>query len=708
VPQATVFVSSFCIMVLELVAGRVISRHLGSSLYTWTSVIGVVLAGIALGNYAGGRIADARRAVPTLATLFIVSSATCVTITVLNHRVGDWIFLWTLPWSVRVGTHVAIVFLLPSVVLGMISPVAAKMALDRSVHTGRTIGSVYAWGVIGSIAGTFATGFWLIAAFGTGSIIWGVAGVLAVMAALFGAGSLRPALWGSVLLVLMTLGAGPWAWARSLGTTLSLREIVPPNVIYRDESQYSSIQILRVQDDPERRDMLLDKLLHSSILVDDPLEHQYSYERIYAAITKYLAGDRDSLNTLTVGGGGYTFPRWLKTLWPAGRAEVVEIDPAVTRAALEAFGLPRDHGLIIRHEDGRAFLNRRAARRAAGEDVPLYDFVYMDAVNDYSVPYQLTTVECVRQIEELLAPDGAFLMNMIDVFEVGRFLGSMIETMREVFPEVAVFVEGDGVLLSPDLRETFIVAGSRRPVDWDAIAEAYESQAGLYRLGDAELAALRERSGGAHLTDDWAPIENLLAPVVSRSSRTVAASGLVEQARTALRHGQRAAAVRACERALEFSPDHPEALAVLANLYLTGGNLGRAIALYEQILRRHPVLLTVRLNLARAHLRQGRLDEAERVLRGAPYGGDESVLVLNNLGTIEAVRGDYDAAVAEFRRAIALKPDYLEARLNLALSLLKLNDVDGAVTELRGVLTIQPDHRQARQTLDAIQGSRES
>ncbi|MFA5251569.1 MAG: fused MFS/spermidine synthase, partial [Phycisphaerae bacterium] len=58
IPSATVFLSSACIMVLELVAGRLIARHLGSSLYTWTSVIGVVLAGITIGNYLGGRIAD--------------------------------------------------------------------------------------------------------------------------------------------------------------------------------------------------------------------------------------------------------------------------------------------------------------------------------------------------------------------------------------------------------------------------------------------------------------------------------------------------------------------------------------------------------------------------------------------------------------------------------------------------------------------------
>src|SRR5689334_13872527 len=53
-----VFVSSCCTLILELVAGRILAPFIGVSLYTWTSIIGVVLAGISLGNYLGGRVAD--------------------------------------------------------------------------------------------------------------------------------------------------------------------------------------------------------------------------------------------------------------------------------------------------------------------------------------------------------------------------------------------------------------------------------------------------------------------------------------------------------------------------------------------------------------------------------------------------------------------------------------------------------------------------
>ncbi len=81
-------------MIIELVAGRLIARHLGSSLYTWTSVIGVVLAGITIGNYMGGRIADRFSPRKTLSVLFAAASVACVIIVIGNNLVGQWVFIW--------------------------------------------------------------------------------------------------------------------------------------------------------------------------------------------------------------------------------------------------------------------------------------------------------------------------------------------------------------------------------------------------------------------------------------------------------------------------------------------------------------------------------------------------------------------------------------------------------------------------------------
>jgi MFS family permease len=190
IPCATVFISSFCVMVIELVAARLIARFLGSSLYTWTSVIGVVLAGITIGNYVGGRLADRFKPVKTLTIMFTVCAAACLVTIFLNNLVGGFTWLWQLNWPTRIIIHVTVVFLLPATFLGTISPVVAKIALERGLPTGRTVGDIYAWGAAGSIVGTFVTGYYLIALMGTISIIWTVAAVMIAMALLYGA-SLR-------------------------------------------------------------------------------------------------------------------------------------------------------------------------------------------------------------------------------------------------------------------------------------------------------------------------------------------------------------------------------------------------------------------------------------------------------------------------------------------------------------------------------------
>ena len=199
IANATVFITGFCIMVIELVAGRLIAKYLGSSLHTWTSIIGVVLAGIAIGNAIGGRLADrfahdARSARRLLALLFFASGVISVGISWYNNIAGNLPPLESLEnFPLRVALHIALVFFPPSAMLGMISPVVAKKALDLGRKTGRTIGSIYAWAVVGSIIGTFMTGYYFVAEFNTTQIVVGVAVVLGAMAGLHGLSLLRQA-----------------------------------------------------------------------------------------------------------------------------------------------------------------------------------------------------------------------------------------------------------------------------------------------------------------------------------------------------------------------------------------------------------------------------------------------------------------------------------------------------------------------------------
>ncbi|MEW6743329.1 MAG: fused MFS/spermidine synthase [Planctomycetota bacterium] len=668
-PNATVFVSGFCVMVIELVAGRLVSRHLGSSIYTWTSVIGVVLAGLALGNYTGGLLADRFRAGRTLSTLFLLSSALCVSITILDTLVGGWSVLYGLPWPLRVALHVALVFLLPSFMLGTISPVVAKMALGLGRETGRTLGNVYAWGVVGSIVGTFVTGYFLIAMLGTRAIVWLVAGVLALVGIGYLPSSRRSWSVAGLLVVLALLANAPWEWTQSAGAALALREPLDSDVIYRDESRYSLIEIRRDPADPDVRSMYLDKLLHSQVSLANGSDLKYHYERIFAAVTKRLVKDKEKFATLTIGGGGYVFPRYIEAMFPGSRTEVVEIDPAVTRAAIETFGLPAHSSIKIDHEDGRVFANRLSHLQGEGQAVTPYDIVYVDAFSDYAVPYQVTTREFYEKVASLLTAGGICLINMIDMYETGYLLASLVKTVSTVFPFVAVLTEDRPWEKRSASRNTFVIVCARQEIDLQGIGEEYRSGYTIARLPEAEAERLLAGSNALVLSDDYAPVENLLAPAVRASAADHGADELAREGFLLLSRGKSERAAELCRKAINLQPNHLAARHALAYALAQQGRLDEAIKHWQEVTKSHPGFASAHYNLGLALCRRGQLANGIIHLQQAVHLEPNHYQAHNSLGAALLAQERLAEAIEHFQAALRIKPDFQEARANLSRAL---------------------------------------
>jgi MFS family permease len=161
-PYLLVFLSSACIMTIELVASRMIAPRLGRSIYTWTSVIAVILAGISLGNYLGGRLSDRHGSFPVLGAIFSLAALATLSVLWLNNDLHDVTLPVKVPFVVWVLLYVAGVYLLPSVILGCVSPMVVKLAVTDLKSSGTTVGRIYASSSVGSIVGTFATGFFLV------------------------------------------------------------------------------------------------------------------------------------------------------------------------------------------------------------------------------------------------------------------------------------------------------------------------------------------------------------------------------------------------------------------------------------------------------------------------------------------------------------------------------------------------------------------
>jgi tetratricopeptide (TPR) repeat protein len=694
VPSGTVFLSSFCIMVLELVAARLIARHLGSSLYTWTAVIGVVLAGITIGNYLGGRIADKFRARKALAVLFALASAACVITVVANNLVGGWVWLWRFSWPMRVFSHVSLVFLLPSVLLGTISPVVAKMALDQGLPTGRTVGDIYAWGAAGSIVGTFVTGYYLIAAMGTVAIIWTVGGVLLLLAVCYWVSLWVLYIWAAIFIALMALGLVPAGWAKDAGAGMALREKTDPAIIYEDESQYCYIAVKQISKDPDRRAFMQDKLKHSDIIMGDILDLQYSYSQIQAAITQRLSRDKDKLSVLVIGGGGYVFPRYVEHVWPGSRVDVVEIDPGVTEAAIKAFGLERDSTVHTYTMDARNYINQLLEQARKGEQAVQYDFIFEDALNDYSVPYQLTTKEFNDKIARILTDRGVYMIELIDIYDSGLFVGAFINTLERTFDYVYVIAENE----PHSARMTFVVIAARQEIDLEGLVQEKPVRSlDLWILSDAEIDALRQKARGVVLTDDYAPVENLLAPVVLASARDLLAEEYLNQAEQLKAKKRWDECILKFKDVIKVDPSLSiKAYNEIGMIEAGRGRLPEAIEAFNSALEYdkkaevRQSMSNINYNIGIAMQRLGDNEKAATYLQDAVRGyrqdfakEPDSAKISARLGNALATAGNFTEAAQYFQRAVNLNPLDVGNHSMLAQVLSIQGRYDEAITELQ-------------------------
>ena len=589
------FIASMAFMAFEMVAGRMVSRHLGSSIYGWTSIIGVLLGGLSIGNLIGGKIADFVKEEKQASWLFMVASILTIGVlflekppeTLANKFIGDdrpvlshaiTLTKLKLPilgetrmaWPARVLFVVTVVFFLPAVSMGTVSPVVAKLAVERlrkSKKTGQAIGQVYAWGMVGSILGTFLTGFFFIDFLGTKGVLLALGTSLAFSATALG--SVWHAAWAGIPLGLCVIALTPIPWFEQQGLRWGIREergnpeTIEDGNAWIDESNYYFIKVTNEPVDiGKKRTLVLDNLIHGYFILEHPERLDYDYEHIYGlvahrvAIAKAKAAGKEKsedapLKTLFLGGGAYTFQRYMQYKYPLTEVDVAEIDPAVTRANQKALGLPLDTTIKTYWGDARQFVERNQGSKK-------YDIVFGDAFNDFSVPWHLTTREFNNKLASMMADDGVYMINIIDAYEsdetierkavkriekekvtsdagkarirlqektrayrFGGFLGAWVNTAKSngTFPYIYIF--GTDNAPGSGLRETFVVVASKKALAIEDLGSHDDDPKFLDHdqifeprpYNEDDIKQVNARSRGIILTDDYAPVENLLAPV---------------------------------------------------------------------------------------------------------------------------------------------------------------------------------------------------
>ncbi|MCL5279828.1 MAG: fused MFS/spermidine synthase [Planctomycetes bacterium] len=668
IPGATAFFTGGCLMILVLAASRLMARSVGSSLYTWTSVVGVVLTGLSIGNYLGGRSADRYHTRRALAVLFGLSSAACVGMVVANNLAGEWLGLWRLNWPSHVLLHVLLVLLVPSTLLGAISPIVATMALDQGLASGRTIGSVYAWSAVGGIFGTFLAGFFLIAAFGCATILWFLGAAMLLVAVLYWISCWAIYLWAMVFMALAAMGMARYPWAQEAGTAALLRGRPEPGIVYEAETPYCHVSVQRVATRPEKRTFMRDRFPRGEMVVDDVTHLQDFHSRVFAALTRSSGGENKRLSLLVLGAGGYIFPRYLKATWPNTDVEVVENDPGVTTAAREAFGLDRYTAIETIRMDPRSYVDRLHKRGRRGRDAGRYDFVYEDALWDSALPFPLTTREFHDQIAGLLADDGMYMIHLIDARSSGQLLGAVVNTVREVFPHVYVIAEQAG---RQSLSDTFVVVAAKRRLDPQAILREQDQHLRCSVLSDADLDDLKERCGGVILTDDYAPVDTLLAPAVTQGAPENLARQCLGKAREMQDIGRYEQSISWYRQAAQTDPAVAvEAYGQVGLMYVAQNKPQDAVTAFCRALQVHGETGSGQAAVGSVHMNLGKLlgrldkpkEAKEQLTQAVEWFRIElgenpcSAALWESLGDTSATLGDFKGASDAFDQAMALEP----------------------------------------------------
>lgn len=492
-----VFVGGGVLMALEIISSRLLSPHFGSSVYVWGSIISTFLAALSLGYTVGGRLADRYPHLRALGRLLIGAALFQAILLVSGEDLVAW--LGEVTGGSPVGTLLttAVLFGPLTVLLGMVSPWAIRIAAHDLGDLGHTAGRLYAVSTAGSLVGTLAATFLLIPYLQLAQIL----GLLLGITALTGA---------------LALADEPRREALPIGLALVLTVLVAvrmqpvttfEDVIYRRITPYQTLEVVEREG---ARFLVSDNTLQAGIRLADG-SPALSYARLMpmAAVFK---PDLDNALLLGMGAGNSAY--MLRRVFPELEVDYVDIDPAVPQVATRFLEFTEGPNDRIHIRDARRFLATTDRQ---------WDFILIDTYIGRSVPFHLTTTEFFRLVKARLAPDGVLVLNLASGLEqpfpkaIARTLSDHFQPVyafaaREL-ANVELFATRDGAPMSAEEMLARARDLDRRVELELPVAEIVERQ--LLEL-DLEL------QQAPLLTDAFAPVERLV--VISAAEMPVTES----------------------------------------------------------------------------------------------------------------------------------------------------------------------------------------
>ncbi len=487
----TEFFSGMSVMAVELGASRLMAPYFSSSQIVWTVIIGVIMIAMALGNVWGGRIADKNPSPDKLYGRLLLAAVWIALIPFVGRYLIAGISLLLavfitknfLVWAALFACLA--VFAFPCILLGTVTPSLVKYSVNSLEDNGKTVGELGALNTIGSIIGTFLPTFVTIPAVGTAITFLIFSGVLAAISILYFL-SIRKKLAACALAVCLILALG--------FTSSSFRFAFWENdITLEDESIYNYLQV----QETDRSVILSTNVLFGvqSILMKNAKLTGMYYD--YALAAPFLAGlpQKDSSGSILVLGlGTGTFAKYCSEYFKDVSIEGVELDEKIAKLATEYFDLPESVDVSV--YDGRSYL-------AASEKK--YDVIMVDAYQDITIPFQMSSVEFFSEVQKHLTDNGVMVVNMNMKSKAKNSINDYLcDTIGSVFQNVYTIPVQGGTNC-----EVFAFQNPNALKTMEESCETIQDDS-LKDMMQTVLANLsRRESGTLILTDDKAPVEVL-------------------------------------------------------------------------------------------------------------------------------------------------------------------------------------------------------
>ena len=501
----TEFFAGMSVMAVELGASRLLAPYFSSSQIVWTIIIGTIMIAMALGNIYGGRTADKNPNPDRLYARIIIAAIWIALIPVLGKYIivlisGILIFAVNNNFLVIAGfVACMVIFVFPLFLLGTVTPSLVKYTVDNLDDNGKLVGNLNAANTIGSIIGTFVPTFISIPAVGTSITFLIFAGILLILSAVYfitSKISLKKIKRLPASIVIFALCCA-FGWKSNFAFWQN-------NLLYEGESIYNYLQVY----DDDRAIYFSTNVLFGiqSVYLKEKGLTGYYYDFAMAAPFMSGVNEKDALDILILGNGTGTFATQCERYFDKDlHITGVEIDDKITKLAKEYFELPEDIEVIT--YDGRAYLNAIDKK---------YDVIMVDAYQDITIPFQMSSIEFFSLVKDHLKDDGVMVVNMnMKSNAEGGINDYLSDTICQVFSE-SYYADTSAL----GNREFF---ASNNPEMLEVFAkniELEEDESLLFMMNRVSDRLTDYEAGDLVMTDDKAPVELLGMRVIDEIIQT--------------------------------------------------------------------------------------------------------------------------------------------------------------------------------------------